>query len=413
MNVTQHQEEVADSRRLHSSEGRGIGARQWLGAGLLLAVILVVLAVTMWPDEPKPNPADRAGLTVVKGYLGPLKVDLINNPQVEKILAERYGLRVEATQVPSIEMVCNMPLDGIDFLWPGDQLALAMYRERGGTAVRTDSIFNSPIVLYSWAPIVDALVAMGLARAEQGGAYYSFDLVHFIDLVRQGKTWADIGLPDLNGRLRIRTSDPTQSNSGLLFAGLLANVLNGGEVTDATTVVPLLPTIASFFVGLMPTATIDLFEQFLTQGMGASPIIAAYESQIIEFILRNPSKRDQINREVRILYPRPTVWATHPLIARTEQGARLLQAVKDPEIQRLAWEQNGFRPGIAEVDVDPNVFQIAGIPPQITSVIDMPARRVMDQILAAIAAASGGATSETTVPAACSPVPTPVETPTG
>jgi hypothetical protein len=376
-------------------------ASQWLGAGLLLLSIIVVLAVTLRRDDPNPgpNPPPPDGLTVVKGYWGPLKGGLLNNPQVKTILADKYGLRVEGQEVPSIEMVCNKPLEGIDFLWPGDQLALAMYRERGGTAIRTDNIFNSPVVLYSWTPIVDALVTAGVAQAEQDGSY-SIDLIRFVDLARQGKTWADLGLPELHGKLRIRTSDPSQSNSGLLFAGLLANALNGDEVVDSTTVEPLLPFIPPFFIGLLPTASKDLFEQFLAQGKGTSPIIAAYESQLIEFILKYPAERNQINQEVRILYPRPTVWATHPLIARTEQGALLLRALQDDEIQRLAWAQNGFRPGNAAVDVDPTVFQIAGIAPEITSVIDVPPLQVMDRILAAIAASTGGVA---TASAPCSP----------
>ena len=320
-----------------------------------------------------------------------MKGGLLNDPRVKTILADEYGLRVEGIEAASIDMVCDKSLEGIDFLWPGDQLALAMYRERGGTVVRSDNIFNSPVVLYSWTPIVDKLAAAGVAQPEQGGSYYSIDLLRFVDLAKQGKTWTDLGLPGLHGKLRIRTSDPTKSNSGLLFAGLLANALNGGEVVDATTVEPLLPLIPPYFIGLLPTASKDLFEQFLSLGEGANPIIAAYESQLVEFILLNPAERERINQKVRILYPRPTVWATHPLIARTEKGALLLQALQDDEIQDLAWKENGFRRGNGAV-VDPNVFQIAGIAPEITSVIDLPPLHVMDRVLAAIAAAIGSKT---------------------
>ena len=63
----------------------------------------------------------------------------------------------------------------------------------------------------------------------------------------------------------------------------------------------------------MPPRSSDLWNLFIATGMGAKPIVALYESQIIEHIVANPAQLTQINRDIRILYPEPTVWATHPL----------------------------------------------------------------------------------------------------
>ncbi len=52
----------------------------------------------------------------------------------------------------------------------------------------------------------------------------------FVAAVKEGKTWADIGLPQLYGSISVKTTDPTKSNSGNMFAGLLANTMNGSKL---------------------------------------------------------------------------------------------------------------------------------------------------------------------------------------
>lgn len=374
--------------------GRTGTVRQRLGALILIAVILVVTTATLWSDDdppqptpiPTPIPTPVPNLTVIKGYGGELKVNFLSDPEVAVILADRYGLRVDIAKRGSIELACGIELGpDNDFVWLGDSVALERYRERGCTMLRYDNIYNSPIVLYSWAPIVDALVAQGVARDEGGGAY-SVDFALLAEMIEQGQTWTDLRLPQLHGRISVHTTDPARSNSGFLFAGLLANTLNGGNVVNPTTVQPLLPVIHDIFarLGYMQGTSGDLFEQFLITGMGAMPIVALYESQVMEFLHENPSYQTQVSQQVRMLYPRPTVWASHPFAARTDNGIRLLEALKDPDIQRLAWERHGQRPGVPGVVINPNATPVPGILPQITSVTNMPAPGVMDQIIAAI-----------------------------
>jgi len=79
------------------------------------------------------------------------------------------------------------------------------------------------------------------------------------------------------------------------------------------------------------------------------------------------------------------VWASHPFIARTANGKRLMEALRDPEIQKIAWDMHGFRSGLPGVQSNPKDAPIAGIPEHIDSVVDMPAPAVMEAILKAIA----------------------------
>ncbi len=389
--------------------------RQRLGAMLLLAVIVAVIASTIWPGDDSPGQTRSRGggnLTVVKGYGGELKLNFLNDPEVAAILADRYGLRVDISKRGSIELACGIELGpNDDFVWLGDSVALARYTDRGCTMLQNDNVYNSPVVLYSWAPVVDALVTKGVAREEGEGAY-SVDFALLVEMIEQGRTWADLGLADLHGRISVHTTDPAKSNSGFLFAGMQANTLNGGNVVNGTTIQPLLPVIHDIFarLGYMQGTSGDLFEQFLITGRGAMPIVALYESQVIEFLLKNPSYQNQISQQVRILYPRPTVWATHPFVARTDEGILLLKALKDPDIQRLAWEQHGQRPGVPRVVIDPDAMPVPGVLPQITSVRNMPAPDVMDRILGAITTPPVIAT---TAPVPSPPAPLTQETPPG
>jgi hypothetical protein len=361
-----------------------MNVRQRLGAVVLLVAAIVVGIVVSDPGNLRRGSADSpdSNLTVVKGYGGALKVSFLSDPEVVTILEERYGLQVDITKAGSIEMLCDLPLDGMDFIWAGDQSSLAIYSECGGTMVRSANVYNSPVVLYSWAPIVDALVDTGIARAESGGAY-SIDFNQLVSLISDGTTWEEIGVEGLHGRITIHTTDPARSNSGYLFAGLLANSMNGGELVNETSVGPLLPHISAVFdrLGFMESTSGDLFEQFLTTGIGAKPVVAGYESQLLEFLLANPSYRDQVTEEVRILYPRPTVWASHPMVARTEQGAMLLDALKDPDIQNIAWEKHGHRSGVAAVRNDLAAMDVPGLISTISSVVDMPGASTMTRIL--------------------------------
>lgn len=314
----------------------------------------------------------------VNCYIGSEKSGFLNNPQVKQILADQYGLQVSATSMGSIEQA-YADSSQVDCLWPSNTSALEIYRglhqqEFDSGATRAETIFNSPIVLYSWQPLVDALTQQGIFT--QAGDYYTVDTAHLTELLTgtDKPTWHDLGFDDLYGSFNVITTDPTRSNSGNMFYGLLANMLAGGQVATVATLQTELPTIKAYYEsqGYMEESSGILFERFVNTGMGANPIIANYESLLIEFSVQHKEQLDLIKNQIRIIYPTPTVWSAHPLIARTANGKLLLDAMQDEGLQRIAWEQHGFRSGLAGVTNDPSIFNFAGIPANINSVIALP-----------------------------------------
>jgi len=368
----------------------GEKARSYMGLGLLLLVALVVLIYELWPD-PGPDPTSGSSCSgpdiTVDGIIGG-KIAFMQDDDVERILKDKYCITANTfKRVGSIDMIpkCAEPLD---YCWPSSQTAGQEIAERlGSSSVRSEIIFNSPIVMYTWAPIADALIAQGIV-VKSGDTHYLNDFSRLVEMIEADIHWSDIGLPQLHGEVSIFTSNPTQSNTGHSFAGFLANTLNGAQVVDETSVETVLPQIVSFFaeMGLLQSTTTQLFEQFLTLGMGGAPMVVAYESNLIEYALANTDATTQqfLRDNIRTLYPRPTVWSSQPLIALTPNGERMMTALRDPDIQRIGWERHGFRPAVPTVFVDVTKVNLSGVPPTIDSVIQMPNPATMRRIIEAL-----------------------------
>ena len=248
--------------------------------------------------------------------------------------------------------------------------------------VREETIFYSPLVIYSWDEVTDALMKAGVA--EKVGDSYYVDMLKLVDLIESGQTWQSLGVDPIkvSGPVTVFTSDPTASNSGNMFFGLLATALNGGAVPDATAIQPILPKLKALYgrLGTMPESSGDIFDSFMKTGMGAKPLMAGYESQIVGYATKHPGDVQAINDHVRILYPKPTVWSSHPLIARTQKCAVLIDALKDERAQKIAWERYGFRTGTVGTQ-SPKSLPVKGIPEQIGSIVPRPSVEVVDLMI--------------------------------
>ncbi|AYF42288.1 hypothetical protein [Ethanoligenens harbinense] len=92
----------------------------------------------------------------------------------------------------------------------------------------------------------------------------------------------------------------------------------------------------------------------------------------------------KVKSNMRILYPVPTLWSAHTIIALDDKAKVLLNAFKDPQIQAIAWKKHGFRTGVSGVVNNVGDVPVAGVPAQITQVIQTPSPDVINAILAAL-----------------------------
>jgi len=352
---------------------------------LIVLVFILVVAIVLLPSViQRVTPREVQQVTC---YVGSEKSGFLDNPQVKDILRDNYGLEVSYTKMGSIEQA-YVDSSQVDCLWPSNTSALEIYRDAhqqdfDAGNISYETIFNSPIVLYSWGPLVDALVQEGLFTPV--GEHYTVDTAQLVSLLTEtpAPTWQSLNVSGLYGSFNVITTDPTRSNSGNMFYGLFANMLAGGQVATLTTLTDELPTIKTYYEnqGYMEESSGILFDRFINTGMGANPIIANYESLLIEFSVAHQDSLDMIHDEIRIIYPTPTVWSAHPLIARTAAGKLLIEALHDEHLQQIAWEQHGFRSGLIGVQNDPAVLQIAGIPAEVDSVMPLPRADAMIEML--------------------------------
>lgn len=358
--------------------------RKVLGIVILLVVAAAVVIATQvdWSSLQRVAPLKQDWVDVNIFYGGE-KSRFLANPQVQKTL-ERYKVRLHAAKAGSIEQVNQLPVDGKDCLWPSNQIAVELARQAGRPVQSDSNIFNSAMVFYAWRPVTEAFVKAGVAQRNNG--VLTVDTFKLVEMVKQQKRWKeDLGL-DVYGSVKIFSTDPRRSNSGNMWAGMLANTFNAGNVVSAADLPNVLPQVQAYFraMGHMEYSSGDIFESFIKQGMGARPIIVGYENQLVEFVIEHQSSRDLIRDKIDILYPTPTVFASHPLISLGGQCQRLEAALQDKDLQALAWKEHGFRSGLLGVDNSPDVLTVGGIPETVNQVIPMPDAAVMKQIIEAL-----------------------------
>lgn len=316
---------------------------------------------------------------------GSEKKGFLDDPEIQKIFREKYGVIVDGTKMGSLEMSAGS-VEGVDALWPSSELAALFFAARHPQVEhKKHNAFSTPIVFYSWPKIAEALATVGLVERREE-TYYVINLKGYLKMMSEKRTWNSLGLPYQNGTLTIRCTDPKKSNSGYLMSGLLAIILNDGAMVDVDTVDRHLPALAAIFrsMGYMENSSGILFDKYIKQGQGAFPVIANYESLIVEFLKAHPESREQIKKSIKVLIPEPTVWSDHPVIALTKNGEKLIAAVQDEKVQKRAWEFYGFRSGAMGIGMDLSILKELGLPEQIQSVTPLPSAGVMDEVLAAL-----------------------------
>ena len=377
--------------------------KQIIGIVIFVVLILGIVGYKYLTDN---GNKVVGGVTTIYVATGGGKEDFLADEDVLKILRKKYKLEVvfdswsngKTVQLPLIresvglgnQNIANdiasgntsytIHSDGVstyDALFTSDQRFYDYYKlnpnkengEADRYSVKGGSLtLNTPIVIYSWQKIVDALMQEGIVT-ETDGVYYISDMNKLMDYILEGKKWSDIGLGELYGKLNIASTDPVTSSPGATYYGLLLSTLSEGLVTDES-VSNNLPKLKQFYIksGYMNNTPADLFERYLKTGMGGQPMIVDYEKSIIDFANSNPDGFNQVKDGIRILYPSPTIWNSHCYAYFTENGKKLYEAFDDKEIQQIAWERYGFRTGITGGSYDVSKIGI-GVPQTISSTV--------------------------------------------
>jgi len=374
--------------------------------GLILFVVLIgaIILIKNITDNNERS-IFNGKLTTVYVATGGGKEDFLNDKDVIKILKNKYKLDVvfdtwsngktitkplirESVGLGNqniISRISNGENFGIhsegvtqyDALFTSDQRFYDYYKlspnKEAGEADRYTVLdggltLNTPIVIYSWGKVVDALIKEKIVT-ETDGVYYITNMNKLINYILSGKKWSDIGLNDLYGTINIASTDPVSSSPGATYYGLLLSILSEAQVT-ANNINNNLPKLKDFYIksGYMNNTPADLFERYLKTGMGGEPMIVDYEKSMIDFANSSPDAFNQVKDDIRILYPTPTIWNSHCFTVFTDKGAKLYEALNDKEIGQIAWERYGFRTGVTGGTYDVSNIGL-GVPQTITSTV--------------------------------------------
>ena len=377
--------------------------KTFIGITIFVVLILVIIFIKVSNDKGKNILSTN--LTTVYVATGGGKEDFLNDPEVKKILKNKYKLDVvfdtwsngktitkplirESVNLGNKNIISNMSngseytinSEGVskyDALFTSDQRFYDYYKlspnkELGESARYTVQggglTLNTPIVIYSWKEVVDALINEKIV-SEDNGVYYITDMNKLIDYILSGKKWSDIGLKNLYGSINIASTDPVTSSPGATYYGLLLSILSEGTVTSEN-IDKNLPKLKEFYIksGYMNNTPADLFERYLKTGLGGEPMIVDYEKSMIDFANSSPDAFNQVKNDIRILYPAPTIWNSHCFAIFTENGKKLYEALNDKEIGQIAWSKYGFRTGVTGGTYDVSSIGI-GVPQSITSTV--------------------------------------------
>src|SRR5262249_56092992 len=113
-----------------------------------------------------------------------------------------------------VEMVSDPALTSQkpEWVWPASNVLIQLARANGLPVRRDEIVFNSPIVIYSWSPVVEALGKRGYVE-ERGGVFYLVKARELVADVVKGVTWRGYGLANLFGRGLVPATSPAKSNS--------------------------------------------------------------------------------------------------------------------------------------------------------------------------------------------------------
>jgi hypothetical protein len=307
--------------------------------------------------------------------------------RVRKILVDKR-LPVNVTRVGSREMagkvVAGGPAAGTpDFFFPSGVVAanqIVDAARKANLAVAQSSPFHTPMVMASWAPIAQILVANGLAKP-LGDKTFGVDMAKLTALMLAKKRWKDLQASaayDVTRSVLVSTTDVRRSNSAAMYLALTSHAVNGDIVTDRPTAQAVAAKVAELFKrqGYQENYVNGNFDDYVSIGIGKTPLAFIYENQMVQFALAKKVQPDMV-----LIYPQPTIVNKVVFVAVSERARALGDLLAgNAELQRIGVEY-GFR--IADTGVFMQAVKPTGlaVEERISQVIDPPSFEIMAEMI--------------------------------
>jgi hypothetical protein len=314
----------------------------------------------------------------VKGLIGSEKEAFFRDPKVIDAL-RKGGVEVQFDKAGS-RTIASADLSKYDFAFPAGVPAATELRKNPKFEKAYDEFFT-PMAIASWKSIASILEANGVAK-NQGG-YYTLDMTAYLKLVADNKRWSDLknnAEYNVNKSILIVSTDVRQSNSAAMYLALASYVANDNNVVQSDgEIQKVLPLIEALFLkqGFTEYSSDVPFQDYVSMGMGKAPLVMVYESSYIN----QAAQPNGITGDMVLMYPEPTIYSKHTLIALSPNGQKLGELLQtDPDLQRLAVE-NGFRNSNTALFKQVKQDRKLSLPDTLVNVVDPPSYDFLEKMI--------------------------------
>ena len=317
-----------------------------IGIGLLVIGIVAVLVVQL-TGLGRGGAGGLGGLVQVRGVVGSEKAAFFQDPAVREVFAE-HGYEVTVSKSGSWRMATLEGVTDHDFAFPASEIAAQnIATTHPGAVVSQHKPFFSPLAIATFEPIVELLERNGVAKKDAQGRW-QIDMAAYLELVKSDTRWNQLtgaaGVYDSPRSVMITSTDIRTSNSAGMYLALSAYVLNGSSVVASTAQADAnLPLLTKLFIaqGYAGASSTAPFDDYLSQGMGAVPMVFVYEGQFLEEQLED---RSRVRDGMVLAYPSPTIFSVHTGVTFSEEGRAVMELLEtDPRLAELL-AAHGFRP---------------------------------------------------------------------
>ncbi|MEO6276967.1 hypothetical protein [Roseateles sp.] len=319
---------------------------------------------------------EQAAIAQTAPLKGLIAVDVepfFKDERVAKLLAAQR-LPVQAVRVGSRDMAGKLD-EAPDFFFASGVVAANMILDAARKANKQatqSSPFHTPLVVASWEPVAKILVANQMAKPI-APKVYGLDMEKLTEAMLAKKRWRDLkdsGDYAVSRSVLVSTTDIRRSNSAAMYLALTSQALNGEVVSDRTQGNAFALKLAELFKrqGFQENYVNGAFDDYLSIGMGKTPLAFIYESQMLAQAQKNGG--GGLRPDMVLMYPQPTIVNKLVIVAMNERGRKLAELLAtNKELQAIALEQ-GFRTG------DPAAF--AATAKQAGLAVDTQLRQVVD-----------------------------------
>lgn len=359
----------------------------------ILAPLLLLLVVSALAAIAFVSFSNRQ-VTTVSGLIGSEKQAFFDDIEVQQILKDKHNIEVEYEKVGSRRIAttggAKGSVDKYNFAFPAGTPA-AQKIKRDYKPKQSYRVFFTPMVVASWQPVVQVLENNNIVkkRSTNTTSYYGIlNMKKLLELMSTQTRYKDMPNNqsfDIGRQILIKSTNITSSNSAAMYLSLASYLANDEQVvTNKAQINAVLPKVLPLFAsqGFLAGSSATPFEDYLIKGMGNSPMVMVYESQYLhQASLQHGGIRD----DMVLLYPEPTIFTQHTLLAMDEAGQRLGEALTtDPELQKLAIK-HGYRSNDAAlVEAFSQNLQANGldnVPSNLTEVIDTPSYDTLELMI--------------------------------